>query len=187
MRESRTQPTSDQVPELMNAQSSPWAGIPAMADAVSWHAGAINRVSRKAGREARSPCSRPISRSRFHQRRRGVRIQSRRCEDFSAPGLVLHVQQLGVAWHSCIRKLALRPDSASTNSGRFTQGRLLFGWRISAQLIERVQGKDLNSGQCVKAIGRNSSDAPALRRRPCVRRGSRRDRPPAFRPAPKRT
>jgi hypothetical protein len=33
--ESSTQPTSDQVPELMKAQSLPWAGIPAMADAVS--------------------------------------------------------------------------------------------------------------------------------------------------------
>ncbi len=33
--ESSTQPTSDQVPELMKAQSSPCAGIPAMADAVS--------------------------------------------------------------------------------------------------------------------------------------------------------
>src|SRR6266571_4754964 len=37
----RTVPTSDHVPELMNAQSSPLAGIAAIADAVSWQAGTI--------------------------------------------------------------------------------------------------------------------------------------------------
>src|SRR5580704_15134119 len=39
---SRTVPTSDQVPELTKAQSSPEAGIAAIADAVSWHAGTIS-------------------------------------------------------------------------------------------------------------------------------------------------
>src|SRR5947199_3032484 len=38
----RTVPTSDHVPELMKPQSSPLAGIAAIADAVSWHAGTIN-------------------------------------------------------------------------------------------------------------------------------------------------
>src|SRR5213594_3805637 len=33
----RTVPTSDHVPELMKPQSSPLAGIAAIADAVSWH------------------------------------------------------------------------------------------------------------------------------------------------------
>src|SRR5229473_1650562 len=59
--ESRTQPTSDQVPELMKPQSSPCAGIPAIAEAVSWHAGAINFVFRNAAREASVPCTRPMS------------------------------------------------------------------------------------------------------------------------------
>src|SRR6266700_5824195 len=51
----RTVPTSDHVPELMNAQSSPLAGIAAIADAVSWQAGTINLVSRKAESLPRSP------------------------------------------------------------------------------------------------------------------------------------
>src|SRR4030088_263798 len=46
--ESSTVPTSDQVPELMKAQSFPVAGTAATAEAVSWQAGTINRVPRKA-------------------------------------------------------------------------------------------------------------------------------------------
>ena len=42
--ESRVAPTKDQVPELMKAQSSPSAGIPAIADAVSCAAGTISCV-----------------------------------------------------------------------------------------------------------------------------------------------
>src|SRR2546421_7247035 len=57
--EERTVPTSDQVPELMKAQSSPLAGIAAIADAVSWQAGTISLVSRKAGSFLRSPPKRP--------------------------------------------------------------------------------------------------------------------------------
>ena len=51
-------PTSDHVPELMYAQSLPVAGMPAIADAVSWHAGAISVVSAKAANSAaaRSVC-----------------------------------------------------------------------------------------------------------------------------------
>ena len=45
---SRT-PPSDQVPELINAQSSPLVGIAAIAEAVSWHAGTISSVSSNAG------------------------------------------------------------------------------------------------------------------------------------------
>ena len=51
----RTVPTSDHVPELMNAQSSPLAGIAAIADAVSWHAGTISLVPPNAVSFARSP------------------------------------------------------------------------------------------------------------------------------------
>src|SRR5436189_6112528 len=51
----RTVPTSDHVPELMKPQSPPLAGIAAIADAVSWHAGTINLVLRRAGRMLRSP------------------------------------------------------------------------------------------------------------------------------------
>src|SRR5579862_9014859 len=53
--ESKTVPTNDQVPELINAQSSPAAGIAATADAVSWQAGTIACVSRNAGRSANLP------------------------------------------------------------------------------------------------------------------------------------
>src|SRR5437764_11244233 len=51
----RTVPTSDHVPELMNAQSSPLAGIAAIADAVSWHAGTTSLVPPNAVSFARSP------------------------------------------------------------------------------------------------------------------------------------
>src|SRR5437016_13003730 len=47
--ESSTVPTSDHVPELIKAQSSPLAGIAAIADAVSWHAGTIRVVSLNSG------------------------------------------------------------------------------------------------------------------------------------------
>src|SRR5260370_35321541 len=45
----RTVHTSDQVPELMNAQSSPLAGIAAIADAVSGQAGTTRLVPRNPG------------------------------------------------------------------------------------------------------------------------------------------
>src|ERR1043165_7655897 len=59
--ESSTHPTRDHVPELMNAQSFPCAEIPAMAEAVSWHAGAISRVLRKACNHASPPSTQPMS------------------------------------------------------------------------------------------------------------------------------
>src|ERR1700749_3864919 len=48
-------PTSDHVPELINAQSFPVAGIAAIADAVSWHAGTITFVSCSAESSDKSP------------------------------------------------------------------------------------------------------------------------------------
>src|SRR5580704_6430733 len=48
-------PTSDHVPELINAQSLPVAGIAAIADAVSWHAGTITFVSCSAESSDKSP------------------------------------------------------------------------------------------------------------------------------------
>src|SRR4029077_20268560 len=56
---SRTAPTRDHVPELIKAQSSPDAGIAAIADAVSWQAGAISRVCRNAVSSLRSPRTPP--------------------------------------------------------------------------------------------------------------------------------
>src|SRR6266478_8727044 len=53
--ESSTVPTSDHVPELIKAQSSPLAGIAAIADAVSWQAGTISLVPPNAGSLERSP------------------------------------------------------------------------------------------------------------------------------------
>src|SRR5580704_1330912 len=52
---SSTVPTSDHVPELMNAQSFPVAGIAAIADAVSWQAGTITLVSCSADNSDKSP------------------------------------------------------------------------------------------------------------------------------------
>src|SRR4029077_2133682 len=53
--ESKTVPTRDHVPELINAQSSPVAGIAAIADAGSWHAGKISCVLRNEERSLKSP------------------------------------------------------------------------------------------------------------------------------------
>src|SRR5579862_1456879 len=52
---SSTVPTSDHVPELINAQSFPVAGIAAIADAVSWQAGTITLVSWSADSSDKSP------------------------------------------------------------------------------------------------------------------------------------
>ncbi len=57
---SRTVPTSDHVPELMNAQSFPVAGIAAIAEAVSWQAGTITFVSCSAESSDKSPRRFPI-------------------------------------------------------------------------------------------------------------------------------
>src|SRR5271170_7181552 len=54
-----TVPTSDHVPELIYAQSSPSIGIPATAEAVSWHAGAISNVLWKAGNPRSAPSTFP--------------------------------------------------------------------------------------------------------------------------------
>ncbi len=52
-------PTSDHVPEQIYAVASRSAGIPAMADAVSWQAGAMSSVSRNAASAVSEPCSLP--------------------------------------------------------------------------------------------------------------------------------
>ena len=54
-------PTSDHVPELMYAVELKSVGIPAIADAVSWHAGTISCVSLNASSAASGPCTRPTT------------------------------------------------------------------------------------------------------------------------------
>ena len=141
------------------------------------------RVSRNAGREASSPCSRANLGPRFDQRRRRVQVKTSGSKDFRTPGLVLHAQQLGM------RGVGVFGDAPPAQLVQqklrqiYPRKTLLRG-TIGVQLIQRVQSNDLDPGELVKAVRRKSAKAPGLWPARCARRDSRKGQPPVARPRP---
>jgi len=124
-----TLPTSDQVPELIKAQSSPCAGIPAMADTCHDRQGQSTGCC---GTPAEKPGDPAFDQYRFPDsltvapRPHPVR-QPRRFHD-SRHGR-LH-PGAGYGSHWCVRKLAVRPTGAAeTRANLSTEGSVQDGRR----------------------------------------------------------
>ncbi len=147
---SRTVPTSDHVPELMNAQSFPVAGIAAIAEAVSWQAGTITFVSCSADSSDKSPRRFPIVVPLATILGAAVRFRPTRVKNFSAPSMNSDRNQ------SRVCRVRIFRDGAATEPIRDVLRQIHPGSRfvlpcqlVGEQLIDCVDSQNLRAGQFV--------------------------------------
>ena len=124
-----------------------------MADAVSWQAGAISVVSRRAGSLASGPLKLAQVGAGRDDARRVVEVEMQRAEYFGTPLLGVELHQFGVG---CVGVLGdARAAPVGQQILRQVEPLLALGQAghgVGVQLVGGVEGEDLDSGELAHAL-----------------------------------
>ncbi len=146
-------PISDHVPEQMYAVESRSAEMPAIADAVSWHAGAMSSVSRKCRERRQGALQKTELRAGRNNARGGFDGQTEQGEDVRCPVAGREIDQAGVGGVGVFGN-ARSAEPMQNKLGQTKPGRVLLALCIGKKLVERVDAEGLRTGAAKRFFGR---------------------------------